>query len=273
MCVEATFDFIRENILTWLRLGGGLLLPVCVLLSLHVYSIDNDSFLYGYGWQEALTWSDTNHPLSHGLLLVIGLCATMVLVYTLLLAQNAHALSRGLRALTPFVRKVFWRSLVSAVMLSALLWVCGGMSSWILVVLSIVLLVPLSLMPPVWMMEDVSWVKAVSKGMRLGFSSWFSLFFTILMVSVVGFVIILVVNVPWMGMQTVLNELIPINEGSGGGLLFLRTSLFVFSVVAYFCCFMMVSLTLISCVFHYGSVSEKDDDTSLESDIDHFDSL
>ena len=273
MCVEATFDFIRYHGGVWLRLGAILLLPVCVLLSLHVFVLDNEVFANDVSWDSGLFWSDTDRPLVYCSLLAAGLWGSLTLVYTLVCARQEEALTNSLRPLVPYMRQVVWRTLVSALMLFVLLWVLFGLRSLVIAALTVILLVPVLLVPPSWILERTSRATAVSSALRLGFTSWFSLFFVVLIVSLVGFVIILVVDVPWIVAQTVFTELIPVDERIGGGLLFLKSTLFLFTVLAYFCCFMMVSLVLLSCVFHYGSVSEKVDDTSLEYDIDHFEQL
>ena len=272
MCVEATFDFIRDHTKAWLRLGAVFLLPVCVLLSLNVFMIDNEEFLTNTRWSLGLT-SEHKIPWLYGLLMVVGLWMALMLIGTLLLAEREEAHTDNLRQLTPYMRRIFWSSMVSSMMLSILLWTFGLSVSWVWGIVAVILFVPMTLVPPVWMMENSSRATAITKALRLGFSSWFTLFFMIIMVALIGFIVVLVVNVPWIIFQTVITEIIPINEDGDSGLFFFRCAMFLFTVLAYFCCFMMTSLVLLSCVFHYGSVSEKIDDTSLESDIEHFEQL
>ena len=273
MCVEATFDFIRTHIMTWLRLGAVLLLPVCVLLSLHVLTVENDEFLNDTRWDVGFTWGDADMPLVFWLFEAMALWGVLMLVYALLFAAADQALPSSIRGLMRYVRRAAVRSLVSAIMLFVLLWAFLNFTTWFPGLLLAVLLVPMLLVPPVWMMEDCSRSTAVSKGLRLGFSSWFSLFFTVLMVMLIGVIIILVINVPWMILQTILTEIIPVSGESGGGVIFIKWVIFMFTVLAYFCFLMVLSLVLLSCVFHYGSVSERVEDTSLESDIEHFEQL
>ncbi len=274
MCVEATFDFIRIHIMTWLRLGAVLLLPVCMLLSLAVFTIDNDEFLNDTRWNLGFSWGDDDDtPIVFWLLEMLALWTVMMLVYALLFAAADRKLPSSMRGMVHYVRRAAVRSLVSAIVLFVLLWAFFSFRSWFPVVPLLVILVPMLLVPPVWMMEDCSFFTAVSKGLRLGFSSWFSLFFMVLMVILIGVIITLVVNVPWIILQTILTEIVPVNGESGGGLLFIKWVIYVFTVLAYFCGLMVCSLVLLSCVFHYGSVSERVDDASLESDIEHFEQL
>ena len=272
-CIEATFDFMRANRRVWLRSAFTLLMPVSALLGLSVLTLSSDDLPYGssiFDW--LFEWGPT-YDLFFKVMVIVGVWMTFVHVYSLLEAYDKHgdALNEFTqRQMLPYYLRKAKQSWWLAILLAGIAYFVLDSDSIFLAALALILLVPLALLPSIAIIERLGDIPALVKSLRLGFHAWFQLFFTFMLTLLFGFLMVSVVTLPSLMLSGWFSTLAYGLEKSNG-----ITLLFAFGSTAlvYFGMYLLVSMVLMSCAYEYGTVSERIDDASLESEIEHFEDL
>lgn len=276
--IEAVFDFLRLCRRAWFLLAAALFAPVCVVLT--------SSAFFNYQAGEASTspfewmtgfFSWTSGPGAAFFICVasVGVWAVFIHVYSLLAAyeDNDFCLDDAtLRQLWPYVRATVLPSLIPASLLIIILLLLFSGRSIVFGVLLCVLAVPLSLFPPVYMIERKGSVHALGKAIRMGFSSWFTLALAIVMVMLFGAVMLLSFNMPWLLAQ--MFDAISSSGEEWWYVMFFRFVSIVLTIVAYLSCYMVGAMVQLYCVYHYGNMAHLNgDDSSYGDTINHFENL
>lgn len=206
-------------------------------------------------------------------MVVVGTWMTFVHVYSLLEAYDEHGSALDAftqRQMLPYYLRKAKVSWWLAILLAGVSYfVLGSSNIWPSLLLLIVL-VPLALLPSVVIIERLGVFSAFAKSLRLGFQAWFQLFFTIGLTLLFGFLMTLVIALPSLVMSGWFSSL-AYGLSSNNGLTLLVA--YGFTSLVYLGLYLMVSMMLMSCAYEYGTVSERIDDASLESEIEHFEDL
>nr|AKF17187.1 membrane protein [uncultured bacterium Csd4] len=271
-CMEATFDSVRENVASWLGLGAVLFLPSALGLATMTTINRNGMYYEDDVWISSLfKVVDAYSPFSY-LLLFLGLWGAHLLSYTLLKASQDGRLpgkrlqfAEARKYMRPMLVKTFVVSLFVALTyfllsLHVLFWL-----------LFLVVGVPLMLLTPIWIIEDDGFIDAFNKCFRLGYVSWFQMVVIFLFMMMLGFLMTFSVFLFW-SLSTMFMESVMM-EGYSSYSFVAQVLMFISSLLLVYAFFLVLSMVLLSCVYHYGNVSEEQDDTSIESDIENFENL
>ena len=271
-CIEATFDFMRQNRRVWLLSAVTLLLPPSILLGLSAFTVSSDGNTSdGFFLDLLFKWQGAGTPFFFAVLF-IGVWMAYVHAYALLTTYNERGgVLDGLsqRQLLPafwhMALRSFWLAAVAFLVVAAVL-----LSANLLTLLLVVVMVPLSLLPSVFILERVGFSKAFRKSFRLGFRAFFQLVFTIGLMMLFGFFMTMVIDLPSSLFDLAFGALSNNDQPFS-----VVTGLFsyLFTVSLYFGFFIVISMTLMAAAYQYGTVSERIDDASLEGDIQHFEQL
>ena len=271
-CMEATFDLIRENVTSWLGLGAVLFLPAAMGLAILMTLFKNTLF-YEDGLEIFSLFTVVKYyfPFGH-LLLFLGFWGAFLLQCTLLKASQEGRLPGKRMQLGEawgYMRPLVVKTLVSALIFSLFIFLMLQQPLFFL--LFVALGVPMMLLAPIWIVEDLSFADALSKSFRLGYSSWFQLMAILSLMTLLGFLMSFSVFMFW-SLASMLMETV-IVEGNTNYSFIAHVMVFVSSLLLMYAFFLIASMVLLSCVFDYGNVSELQDDTSIESDIENFENL
>ena len=135
-----------------------------------------------------------------------------------------------------------------------------------------IVMVPLSLLPSIFILEHEDMATAISKSFRLGFSSWFYLVFNMFLTMIVASCVVWVLQMPAFAMNYIM-DLLPKNADNALGHLPFYILWMILSTISCFGFCVMVSMLVLGCAFQYGSVSERVDDTSIAREIEDFENL
>ena len=272
-CIEAVFDFMRANRRIWFRSAFTLLMPVCMVLGFSVLTLSADDRPSGDTIMDWLFVWGPGFDLFFKVMVAVGTWMTFVHVYSLLEAYDEHGSALDAftqRQMLPYYLRKAKVSWWLAILLAGVSYfVLGSSNIWPSLLLLIVL-VPLALLPSVVIIERLGVFSAFVKSLRLGFQAWFQLLFTIGLTLLFGFLMTLVIALPSLVMSGWFSSL-AYGLSSNNGLTLLVA--YGFTSLVYLGLYLMVSMMLMSCAYEYGTVSERIDDASLESEIEHFEDL
>jgi len=299
--ISDTFDFLRETWRPMLKYFLYLMLPVSIVLAFFV-----NHFMGSYlSMVSAMSGgsSDMQEAVAMGLMMLgagVVMCVAAVLMTALIfsmvrLYQWRDDRLRGLTfdELKPELKhcagravRLLLASLLMGVLLGLLLALVIGVLTVISPLLSVagiivlyvalvVVMLPLTLVVPVYMLEDdITFVEALQKAWRLGFATWGGIF-------AVSFVLGLVISalqtltfMPWYVM-VVLKSVFTL-QGEGGG--FMATggySLLQYLSAVWMCLgySLMSIISTVGLTIQYGHASDKIDGTGVAQKIVKFDEL
>ncbi|MBQ9646076.1 MAG: hypothetical protein IJV24_06950 [Prevotella sp.] len=303
--VSDKFDFIRESWRPLLKNFVYLMLPLCIVLAFFY-----DNFFAGYlsllgymGDGDGMRDYDSAMLVRFGCMslgaLVLSFVTGMLLV-ALVFSMVRLYQSRELRLqqltwteLRPELKYCLKRSasllavgvvLGVLVALLAMLLVFGagaihpGLGIVALMILYIgimVVVLPLSLLAPVYMLEDyIGILPAIEKSFRLGFATWGGIFAVGFVMSLLGSVLQTITFMPWYIM--VLAKTLFMLEGDTTGLM----SAAGFSFLQYLLCVWMLLgylltsvLMLVALTMQYGHAADIVDGVGVSQKIEKFDEL
>ena len=270
-CLEATFDFLRANRRVWFRSALLLFLPFCVVNSFLLFSsYEMDTMdTIGMNWMDKFFDGTDNYSLLFMVMTYVVVWMVFVQVFSLLLANEESSggvEGMSLKELKPrFVstaRRSWYLPLVFVALL--MLMMVPGLNIPVAVCM-----VPLALLPALHIVERLSVMKAASKALSLGFPIWFKLAFNIVLVSLLGFYVFVVLFLPTAFLKLMIESL-STSQLHELERLFVIAMGFVFTVLAFFGLYIVSSMVVLLCAFHYGSSSEEKDASSLEGEVADF---
>ncbi len=273
-CVEASFDFVRTNKRIWVISAIAMLMPVCLVMSI----ISMPALDYKKVFSNDVLWFnffdiESSREDLFLIMFLLGMWFSYVHVHALMLAykRGDDMATASLSSLRPYYFKCALRLLWLLFIPFALFFLImeGGRNISFVI---IVIMIPLSLLTSVYIMEDEGLVASISKSFRLGFSSFFYLSFCIIITLGVAILMGWALQTPAFIMEYFVKELIVDISNVFGGLAYIVMWI-VFSSISYFGIFVIISMVVMGCVFQYGSVSERVDDTSIEREVEDFENL
>lgn len=140
-------------------------------------------------------------------------------------------------------------------------------------VVLIVLIIPLMLVTPIYLMEDqIGVIPAFAKAFRLGFATWGGIFALTFIVGIVTSVIQSFTMMPWYLLSMVKMVFTMSNDLDGS---FFNT--FIFTFIQYLTCilqclgyFLTELITVVALTIQYGHACDKIDGVGVAKKIDHF---
>ena len=119
--------------------------------------------------------------------------------------------------------------------------------------------VPLALLAPIYLFEDITLMEAFKKTFRLGFATWGGVFLVSLYIATVVKYFFAMSDVGGSGEVTV----------SAGYSFFL----YLMAIIQTFGAYLAMIFTFVGMAYQYGHASEVVDSITVETDIDNFDKL
>lgn len=276
-CMNAAFDFMRQNWRILLRYSLYVLLPICIIQTVGIVSV-----------AEGILAQVSEPPIADmvtflcfglvGFVLLNALLWTMVKLY--------HERTDGLASVTGAVfRKQFWPMLgrMAIAVVPILLIMAPALVVSTIVMLFVpfaffvymLVALPILLVAPIYALEDVSIVAAVKRAFVLGFKQMGVLLLMAITLVVMVYVLQGIVMLPLaliFALRAFLADptatlVIPMFT-MGGKVLF-----DLFSVLFCYVTYLSIAVVLLSAAYLYGSSAQKGEDRSMVSDIDNFENL
>ena len=276
-CMNAAFDFMRQNWRILLRDSLYVLLPICIIQTVGIVSV-----------AEGILAQVSEPPIADmvtflcfglvGFVLLNAVLWTMVKLY--------HERTDGLASVTGAVfRKQFWPMLgrMAIAVIPILLIMAPALVVSTIVMLFVpfaffvymLVALPILLVAPIYALEDVSIVAAVKRAFVLGFKQMGVLLLMAITLVVMVYVLQGIVMLPLALIfalrafladptATLVNPMFTM----GGKVLF-----DLFSVLFCYVTYLSIAVVLLSAAYLYGSSAQKGEDRSLVSDIDNFENL
>ncbi|MBQ4023037.1 MAG: hypothetical protein II612_03450 [Prevotella sp.] len=288
--VTATFDFVRENWRTVFKYVTYFVLPLCLL-----QSVSYDSFMGSYadGFINAMGGEADQIP-NLGLLAAsyVGLIVCTLVAYVLVSGLTATLMmlynERGdrLQAIEyADLRPRVWRNVgrMALVMLVSVLFSVGAIGVIIVLTMlspysliatlpaGIALLIPFTLVSPVYVYERVGIWQAVAKGYRLGFASWWGVLGFILLLSIIVNIITSVAGIPFYILMMV--KMVLGMEGNAPVSPLLTVGNYLSSAFLSFFSYVSMALMFIGISYLYSHMAEKVDGVTVDQGIEEFETL
>ncbi len=294
--ISDTFDFLRQTWRPMLKFFCYLMLPVSIVMAFFTNNFMSSYFsMLGNANAEGLasmglTMIGTGIISCIMAVLIVALVFSMVRLYQRRDDQLSGLTFEELKAeLKSCVGRAV-RLMLASLLLGVLVGVLAGLvivaftavspflgvaGVFLTYMLLLVVMVPMSLVVPIYMYEDdIVFIEALQKAWRLGFATWGGVF-------AVGFVLMLIISalytltfLPWYFMVMLKGILALERDGAG----FAATG--GYSLLQYLACIWMclgyglASIILfVGFTIQYGHASDKIDGTSVADKIDKFDEL
>lgn len=292
--MNASFDFIKENWKQLLKYSTYLILPVCLLQGMSINGLmgnitDFSALSAGQAGGDAMAAFGLSFILNYvGTVFFSALGGLLLasLIYALVNLYNEReerlgGLSFGTvrpllfhNAKRLFLLGVVCCLLSSVVMtIVALLAVLTPYTLLLTIPLCLAFLIPLALIPTVYLFENISLGQAFAKTYRLGFATWGGVFLMLLVMSIIAGVMQTVFSIPWSVIYFVKMVFTLSDSGEASSTVGLDFAQYLFSVLMLYGSYLSAIFTIVGLVYQYGHASEVVDSITVEDDIENFDKL
>ena len=293
--LNATFDFLRENWQSLLQFSFYLILPICLLQSFAINAMMRFSLAMGY----ESTYDSPTESLNalmqnvgiYMILILLGTSVVYAMTFSLMAAYERRdnrllhiqwqdfkpsMIRNTLKALRLFLFTICCASLA----VTLIIWL-AVISTWTLILTImafltgfIALMVPFSLMMPVYLFEDIRFVEALKKSFKYGFSAWGG---TFVIVFVFGFLANIVSGVTMMPWYIVLLmgdafSLSGQDTGMNASLTY-QFITYLLGILQAYGMYLSLILSSVGIAFQYFHLREKNEGKSVDENIQNFDSL
>jgi len=169
----------------------------------------------------------------------------------------------------------------AAVLLSGFILLLAWLSLWTLILTGLVALiggiavmVPLSLLMPVYLFEDISFVEALKKSFRYGFSAWGETFLIILVFSFLANIISGVTMFPWY-IVLMFGEIFSLSEPGAGinTTIWYQFICYLLGIIQSYGMYVSYILSAVGIAFQYFHIREKNEGISVDASIRDFEKL
>ena len=136
-------------------------------------------------------------------------------------------------------------------------------------------LVPLALLAPVYLFEDITLMGAFKKTFRLGFATWGGVFLISIVMGFIANVLQGVTMMPWY-IATVVKYFFAVSDVGGSEVTVsagYNFFLYLLAIIQAFGTYLAMIFSIVGLAYQYGHASEVVDSITVESDIDNFDKL
>lgn len=294
--MNASFDFIKENWKPMFKYITYLLLPLSLLQALSL-----NQFMGSYmGLTSEITKRGTDGDSVLSALPMLGLNYSVMMfcywVGAMLLTALIYAMMKTYskreerleRITLSELKPLLMHNMVALIKMSLFIFLL------VLIVISIVVglavltpftliltvpllvacAVPLSLLSPVYLFEDISLIEALKKAYRLGFATWGGVFLITLVMGVIASILQGVIGTPW-SVALMVKNIFSLSEGGDAAASSIGYSfaLYLFGILQCYGIYLSGVFTILGVTYQYGHASEVVDSVSVEDDIEHFEKL
>ena len=133
--------------------------------------------------------------------------------------------------------------------------------------------VPLALLAPIYLFEDITLMEAFKKTFRLGFATWGGVFLILIVMGIIASVLQGIVSIPWYVIYIVKMIFTMSDGGATSSSVGLNFAQYLFSILMLYGSYLSAIFSIVGLVYQYGHASEVVDSITVESDIDNFDKL
>jgi MFS family permease len=290
--MNVTFDFLRENLKPLLKFSFYVILPVCLIQSFCM-----DTFMRVYMSLFDISDINIDFVVVAGYYVLVLLCTLLgsVLLSALVcsLMQTYERRDRRLEGLVfadfraSFVTNcvkvakillfTFGVFFAAVAILSLLAW----MSPWTLVLTvllllagSIAFMVPVSLLTPLYLFEDLSFADALRKSMKYGFSAWGETFLVLLVFGLLANIVGSMTSIPWT-LVTIVGSVFSLASPDAGiaSSIWYRFLTYILGVIMAYGTYVSVIVSVGGTAFQYFHLREKREGVTMKTDIANFDRL
>lgn len=286
-----TLEFCSRNWKVLLRILTYFLLPLSILqaLSLNAYMqgmMDMQGINSMTGTDGALLQSLSGYAATI-VFTVIGMALLTSIVYSMMAVyeeKKEDINGMTLKQLWPVIRRNIPRvaaatgTMVAFSVLAILLAVLLALVSPFLVVIPLfgylALIMPLSLLYPVYVFEKISLVEAVKKAVGLGFKTWGGILAITFVVSLIVGIVSNMVGMPY-SIMIIMKSMAGVNSEIStftNGPLFAAAT-YIFGVLTTFVSYVGYSIIAVALAYQYGHAAEKFDTGRIADQISDFDNL
>jgi hypothetical protein len=293
--LSATFDFVQENWKIIFRFTVYLVLPISLLqafgMNTMMSGIFGDFMKVAAGASEmspdSVSGLIVGYSCVYGAALLAGIMGSSLLYGLMRLYRERQDRLQGvtMQELKPRLLHNIKRMCILMLVL-VVFFVAVGLLGFVLGELLLPLLVffvffliacsvPLTLLPPIYLMEDISILDAIRKTFRYGFKTWGGIFGLLFIVGLMFYLFVIVASIPWY--ITFVLQMVA-HMDSSASMAFTDSVWFKFityllGIVQAFGCYLGYNLLYIALGIQYGHAAEKLDGVSVENDVEHFETL
>lgn len=275
-CMNAAFDFIRQNWKILLRYSLYVLLPVCVLQTVGLVSIVESAFaqMSDFPMVDFLT------ILAFG---VVGFVLLNAFIWTMV--SFYHERPDGLATIDgKLFRKRFWpmlgRMAIAVLPILLIIVPAWALSTVLLMIVPFAFFIymlvalPILLIAPIYALEQGNIFTAVGRAFKLGLRQFGTLVLMAITLIILVYVLQGVAMLPWAILIALKALLLDTSSATPAFLVILSNSFFnIFSVLLCYVTYVSIAVVLISGAYLYGGAVQQDEDVSIVSDIDNFENL
>ena len=300
--ISDTFDLIRQTWRPMLKYFLYLMLPVSIVMAFFM-----NNFFTGYISVLTSVAGDALQPeeaITFGLMmlglgivssvaavLMTGLIFAMIRLYQVrddrlrqltfaeLKPELMHCAGRMVRLLLASLLLAVLVGVLVSLVVVAFMALSRGLGVVVVVLLYVALMavmLPLSLVVPIYLMEDgIGIVEALQKAIRLGFATWGGIFAVMFVLGLIISALQTLTFMPWYVMVIVKSLFVLQNDGSQGFVASGGYSLLQYVASIWMCLgyLLMSVISTIGLTIQYGHASDKIDGTGVARKIEKFDEL
>lgn len=293
--LNASFDFIKESWKPLLKFSTYLILPVCLIQALSLNGVMGGALEMSQLSQVTMGSPDISslgvmflvQYAAYILLSIIGIILLSSLVYGLIQKYNEseerlQGVTLGILKPLLFrnIRKLFalmGMSIILSVVVLAIVGALAGLSSFTLILTIPFLIafgVPLALLTPIYLFEDISLVGAFNKTFRLGFATWGGILLISIVMGIIASVLQGVTMTPWY-IATLVKYFFSMSDTGSATTVSAGYSfaLYLLGILQTYGAYLSMIFSLVGLAYQYGHATEVVDSITVENDIDNFDKL
>ena len=294
--LNASFDFLKENWKLLLKFTTYLLLPLCLIQALSLNGLMSGALSISAIASSTAMAASSSSLIAFGsyyglymFLYLIGIILLTSLVYGLIRTYNER--EERLQGVTlGMLKPRLFRNIKRLLLMTGaciLLVLFVGIFVGLLVALTpftlfltipfiIAFSVPLALLAPIYLFEDITLMEAFKKTFRLGFATWGGVFLVSLLMGIIANVLQGVTMMPWY-IATVVKYFFAMSDVGGSGEVTVSAGysffLYLMAIIQTFGAYLAMIFTFVGMAYQYGHASEVVDSITVDTDIDNFDKL
>lgn len=291
--LNASFDFIKENWRIILKLTTYLLLPLSLIQAVSLNGLTGGVLNL---MQVSQSGNSMDSSVGMAFFINYGAYILLMMIGTMLLSSLLYALIRTynereerlqgvtLGVLRPLLFRNLTRMLVlvlmsvlfsTLVMLVLILLVLLTPFTLILTIPAMVaIMIPIGLLTPIYLFEDITIMGAFKKTFRLGFVTWGGIFLIALVMGLVANILQGVTMMPWY-IATLVKYFFSISDAGNTTTVSVGYSFFLYllAIIQAFGVYLSMIFSVVGMAYQYGHASEVVDSVTIEDDIDKFNEL
>ncbi|MDR1330486.1 MAG: hypothetical protein LBK07_00090 [Tannerella sp.] len=288
--LNVSFDYLRETWKPMLKFSLYLILPICLIQAFAINAVMRSALIFGVAesGRSLATFAATYGV--YFLCLLFGSALLSALVYALMQAyEQRETRLTDIRwaDFKPLLIRNFKKALGLSLLAFGVVLVYGllagvmaALAPWslfftilLLLVATIVLIVPFTIMLPLYIFEDIPLTHAVRRAFSFGFEAWGGTFLVIFIFGLLANIISSVTMMPWY-IVTLVGSILGIS-GAGGieSQLWYMFLIYVLGIIQSYGLYVSSIITAVGYAFQYFHLREKREGVSVQDSILNFDKL